>query len=131
MFGIFASCSIYFWWYQEKKITYISPTPHSFPSPSQLQRLLSFINDFLIIASCDEGLRGPCCYQFTEAEGSRCLRFVCFQLVEAESSIWPSVCYQPTEAEGWRWPDFCCHLIEPRGLRWPKNLTMIILSNKV
>ena len=77
-------------------ITQLLPCPpHPFLSLSHLHRLLSLINAFLIIACCDEGLRGPDCYQFTEVEGSR----------------WPDFCYQLIEAKGLRRPKTLTRII--------------------
>ena len=115
--------------YQEKKNIHI-PTPTS--TPSHLQRLLSLINASLIIARCDEGLRGPGRNQSPEAEGSRWSDF-CYQLVEAERSRWSGIflpvywswkvkiarfCYQLIEADGSRWPGVCYQLNEAEGSRW-------------
>ena len=59
--------------YQEKKTTYIFPHPNPclLPTPCQLKRLLTLINDFLIIAHFHKGSNRPGCYLITEGGGSR------------------------------------------------------------
>ena len=116
---------MYFWQSRvkiRKPHTYL---PTSKLTPSNLQKLLSLITAFLIIAPCDEGSRRPGSYQFTETEGSRWLG-VLYQLIETEWPRWLGVLYQLIEAEGSRWLGVLYQLIETEWSRWLGVLYQLI-----
>ena len=120
---------MYFWLSRvkiRKPHTYL---PTSKFTPSNLQKLLSLINAFLIIAPCDEGSRRPGSYQFTETEGSRWLGIL-YQLIETEWSRWLGVLYQLIEAEGSRWLGVLYQLIETEGSRWSAFCHLLVVAER-